>query len=128
MASLTSVTRLADQHHFGQCLINGRSVLRAGFSPAITQSLTFNLGCPALPRSPVLSGEGVLGAPELAPNWSAGVWSARSRPPARAGSSPSTPPSPYAHGRPTQNISVRPRSEEHTSELQSRPHLVCRLL
>ena len=23
---------------------------------------------------------------------------------------------------------VRPRSEEHTSELQSRPHLVCRLL
>src|SRR3989442_10698867 len=24
--------------------------------------------------------------------------------------------------------STRPRSEEHTSELQSRPHLVCRLL
>src|SRR3989442_11303320 len=23
---------------------------------------------------------------------------------------------------------IRPRSEEHTSELQSRPHLVCRLL
>src|SRR3989442_7035310 len=25
-------------------------------------------------------------------------------------------------------VSNRPRSEEHTSELQSRPHLVCRLL
>src|SRR3989442_2815267 len=25
-------------------------------------------------------------------------------------------------------VNVRPRSEEHTSELQSRPHLVCRLL
>src|SRR3989442_11730869 len=25
-------------------------------------------------------------------------------------------------------VSVRERSEEHTSELQSRPHLVCRLL
>src|SRR3989442_12003597 len=25
-------------------------------------------------------------------------------------------------------IAVSPRSEEHTSELQSRPHLVCRLL
>src|SRR5690554_7448444 len=27
-----------------------------------------------------------------------------------------------------QRQSCRPRSEEHTSELQSRPHLVCRLL
>src|SRR5690554_7220564 len=26
------------------------------------------------------------------------------------------------------SISLNPRSEEHTSELQSRPHLVCRLL
>src|SRR5215813_5857641 len=25
-------------------------------------------------------------------------------------------------------VSISPRSEEHTSELQSRPHLVCRLL
>src|SRR3989442_6492105 len=25
-------------------------------------------------------------------------------------------------------VSIAPRSEEHTSELQSRPHLVCRLL
>src|SRR3989442_8643139 len=25
------------------------------------------------------------------------------------------------------SLKVRPRSEEHTSELQSRPHLVCRL-
>src|SRR5690554_7482057 len=28
----------------------------------------------------------------------------------------------------TDNIVSMPRSEEHTSELQSRPHLVCRLL
>src|SRR5690554_7475958 len=27
-----------------------------------------------------------------------------------------------------ENNIIRPRSEEHTSELQSRPHLVCRLL
>src|SRR5690554_7278274 len=27
-----------------------------------------------------------------------------------------------------QLVAVSPRSEEHTSELQSRPHLVCRLL
>src|SRR3989442_10228106 len=27
-----------------------------------------------------------------------------------------------------EGVSVRGRSEEHTSELQSRPHLVCRLL
>src|SRR5690554_7057972 len=26
------------------------------------------------------------------------------------------------------NLKTAPRSEEHTSELQSRPHLVCRLL
>src|SRR5690554_7092924 len=26
------------------------------------------------------------------------------------------------------SLALRPRSEEHTSELQSRPHLVCRLL
>src|SRR5436305_14273970 len=40
----------------------------------------------------------------------------------------------YRHGvpRPAPSKSLRraegPRSEEHTSELQSRPHLVCRLL
>src|SRR5436305_3343995 len=28
----------------------------------------------------------------------------------------------------SQLVLVNPRSEEHTSELQSRPHLVCRLL
>src|SRR5690554_7040118 len=27
-----------------------------------------------------------------------------------------------------QSMPIQPRSEEHTSELQSRPHLVCRLL
>src|SRR3989442_5288596 len=31
-------------------------------------------------------------------------------------------------GRPVISREVRDRSEEHTSELQSRPHLVCRLL
>src|SRR2546422_6207584 len=31
-------------------------------------------------------------------------------------------------GRHPGNVSVLPRSEEHTSELQSRLHLVCRLL
>src|SRR5690554_7372578 len=30
--------------------------------------------------------------------------------------------------RPRRTCTGRPRSEEHTSELQSRPHLVCRLL
>src|SRR3989442_4308915 len=36
----------------------------------------------------------------------------------------------YVQGRPLDSIihDVGPRSEEHTSELQSRPHLVCRLL
>src|SRR2546429_7806129 len=32
------------------------------------------------------------------------------------------------HGRRRAGRAVRPRSEEHTSELQSRLHLVCRLL
>src|SRR6266498_4376064 len=31
-------------------------------------------------------------------------------------------------GRASARSTSRPRSEEHTSELQSRPHLVCRLL
>src|SRR3989442_1888775 len=38
---------------------------------------------------------------------------------------------PRAGGRPRRSSTtwwLRPRSEEHTSELQSRPHLVCRLL
>src|SRR3989442_3140245 len=36
----------------------------------------------------------------------------------------------YAVGdcNPNANFECTPRSEEHTSELQSRPHLVCRLL
>src|SRR3989442_6157014 len=34
---------------------------------------------------------------------------------------PATVPAPW-------NLRTKPRSEEHTSELQSRPHLVCRLL
>src|SRR5690554_7211146 len=33
-----------------------------------------------------------------------------------------------ATGRSCVHLSCRSRSEEHTSELQSRPHLVCRLL
>src|SRR3989442_3317835 len=33
-----------------------------------------------------------------------------------------------SHWRRCSTSSARPRSEEHTSELQSRPHLVCRLL
>src|SRR2546422_1570741 len=46
--------------------------------------------------------------------------------PSRASSfSPSTSANP---GKPSRNISSSIRSEEHTSELQSRLHLVCRLL
>src|SRR3989449_10061984 len=41
------------------------------------------------------------------------------------GGTPVPPPPP---GRPAAIISLRVRSEEHTSELQSRLHLVCRLL
>src|SRR3989442_9045018 len=33
-----------------------------------------------------------------------------------------------AYGRAPTAVAIRRRSEEHTSELQSRPHLVCRLL
>src|SRR5436305_12430360 len=40
--------------------------------------------------------------------------------------SPLRPPRRLAPARPT--IAATARSEEHTSELQSRPHLVCRLL
>src|SRR3989442_10549336 len=40
--------------------------------------------------------------------------------------SPSHPPSWSAPA--TSAPAAKPRSEEHTSELQSRPHLVCRLL
>src|SRR5436305_10080094 len=53
-------------------------------------------------------------------------------PPARAPSGPApptraaTPPSPGS--RRSRATSSPARSEEHTSELQSRPHLVCRLL
>src|SRR5436305_14791613 len=35
---------------------------------------------------------------------------------------------PDARSEPRTDRRQRPRSEEHTSELQSRPHLVCRLL
>src|SRR5690625_6652862 len=42
----------------------------------------------------------------------------------RGADSPSPPPPPPGHDPPR----VRSRSEEHTSELQSRGHLVCRLL
>src|SRR3989442_10079626 len=45
---------------------------------------------------------------------------------AQAGEAPSTS-APPAHEAPSPTTS-RERSEEHTSELQSRPHLVCRLL
>src|SRR5256884_2490320 len=45
----------------------------------------------------------------------------RSRPPCPASSPPETPATVRSSGSP-------PRSEEHTSELQSRLHLVCRLL
>src|SRR6266702_8257752 len=48
-------------------------------------------------------------------------WQASARPP----TTPAHPPSPRVRrGRPAGG----PRSEEHTSELQSRGHLVCRLL
>src|SRR6266498_3144733 len=33
-----------------------------------------------------------------------------------------------SRGRPSRRTTIGLRSEEHTSELQSRPHLVCRLL
>src|SRR3989442_2256804 len=35
---------------------------------------------------------------------------------------------PFFMGIEPRHLDVRKRSEEHTSELQSRPHLVCRLL
>src|SRR5690554_4254856 len=35
---------------------------------------------------------------------------------------------PYIPGWDTHGLPIETRSEEHTSELQSRPHLVCRLL
>src|SRR5690554_7630712 len=35
---------------------------------------------------------------------------------------------PLLQGKASDQGQARPRSEEHTSELQSRPHLVCRLL
>src|SRR5690554_7030713 len=64
-----------------------------------------------------------------------GCWSA---PAHRAGPSHSSPwpACPYGHRRPDQALRLDRvagdhmgmRSEEHTSELQSRPHLVCRLL
>src|SRR5436305_11992810 len=41
---------------------------------------------------------------------------------------PLWPPRPIAFESATSTCSRRARSEEHTSELQSRPHLVCRLL
>src|SRR3989442_4564499 len=34
----------------------------------------------------------------------------------------------HRHDAPHQDLAAAARSEEHTSELQSRPHLVCRLL
>src|SRR3989442_11158114 len=37
-------------------------------------------------------------------------------------------PGPAVDGRRRQGLAPQERSEEHTSELQSRPHLVCRLL
>src|SRR5215813_5051142 len=37
-------------------------------------------------------------------------------------------PPPRAYARPLRRCRSAARSEEHTSELQSRPHLVCRLL
>src|SRR6266498_5274511 len=40
----------------------------------------------------------------------------------------SRPPPPARSGRSGPTAMPRARSEEHTSELQSRPHLVCRLL
>src|SRR5215813_15151588 len=49
--------------------------------------------------------------------------------PGGAGSAAGTPPSCRCRSRRTPGRPWRPgRSEEHTSELQSRPHLVCRLL
>src|SRR3989442_93643 len=47
--------------------------------------------------------------------------------PASAASPPVTSPSSAASRSSTGRLSL-PRSEEHTSELQSRPHIVCRLL
>src|SRR5215813_7536799 len=38
------------------------------------------------------------------------------------------PASPFPEHSPGRTMRTAPRSEEHTSELQSRPHLVCRLL
>src|SRR5436305_10652548 len=50
------------------------------------------------------------------------------RPAAAAGATPPAPAPPTAGPRPGRRRPVAARSEEHTSELQSRPHLVCRLL
>src|SRR5437660_9660145 len=64
------------------------------------------------------SGDGAVGAAVGAQRWRPASWAKASRAPARSGLSG--------------NLCVRLirvlRSEEHTSELQSRGHLVCRLL
>src|SRR5690625_5466239 len=51
-----------------------------------------------------------------------------SPPPNRTPTASSTPPPGRRPPRSTPTSPSRPRSEEHTSELQSRGHLVCRLL
>src|SRR3712207_9232510 len=48
--------------------------------------------------------------------------------PAPRGSARAEPARPASTSRPTRRASGRRRSEEHTSELQSRQYLVCRLL
>src|SRR5690606_42042427 len=52
----------------------------------------------------------------------------RGAPPARAGARTALPPGARRAARGGRAAAIRPRSEEHTSELQSRENLVCRLL
>src|SRR3712207_7316222 len=54
--------------------------------------------------------------------------SARSAPPGAAGPTAPSPRPPCARSPVATLCAVTPRSEEHTSELQSRQYLVCRLL
>src|SRR5207244_9033062 len=92
-------------------------------APPDLHSLSLHDALPIYRRS----GRGPVRAPPGAPAAPAG----RCRP----GSTPPTPPRPsgseYRRGRtPTPPVTRyhEPRSEEHTSELQSPDHLVCRLL
>src|SRR5687768_17808271 len=79
----------------------------------------------ALFTSESLSGQ--QGGPP-SPSATAGQGPGAGRGQGRGGQAPGGPGGPGGRGAVQQNLPASPRSEEHTSELQSRLHLVCRLL